>query len=174
MPDALLMDMFRLNDAVAVVTGGASGIGLATVRALSAAGATVTVLDRADLSEVKLEGCHTAVLDVSDAAAVSESFDLIQKRHGRIDVLVNCAGIAIRQPATDVTIEDWDRVVAVNMTGSFLCARAAARATDCGATRRIDRKRCFDHGAVRRRTVSEHLVPDDKGRDRQHDASPRR
>ena len=127
MPDALLMDMFRLNDAVAVVTGGASGIGLATVRALSAAGATVTVLDRADLSEVKLEGCHTAVLDVSDAAAVSESFDLIQKRHGRIDVLVNCAGIAIRQPATDVTIEDWDRVVAVNMTGSFLCARAAAR-----------------------------------------------
>jgi 2-deoxy-D-gluconate 3-dehydrogenase len=51
----------------------------------------------------------------------------VVERLGRLDILVNSAGIAIRRPATEVSLEDWDRVIAVNMTGTFLCSRAAAR-----------------------------------------------
>jgi 2-deoxy-D-gluconate 3-dehydrogenase len=116
--------LFRLDGTVAVVTGGASGIGEASVRALAEAGATVVVLDRAAQQSGQSEAI---AVDVADAEAVRAAFDDIAGRHGRLDILVNSAGTAIRKPAVELSLEDWNAVVAVNMTGSFLCAREAAR-----------------------------------------------
>ena len=66
-------------------------------------------------------------MDVADEAQVAAAFADVVARHGRLDILFNNAGIAIRQPTTELTLEDWNKVVAVNMTGVFLCAREAAR-----------------------------------------------
>jgi NAD(P)-dependent dehydrogenase (short-subunit alcohol dehydrogenase family) len=126
MPRTFLESLYKLDGAVAVVTGGASGIGLATVRALDAVGAAVVVLDRQEPPPAcASDDFH--VTDIADLAAVSHVMGSVHARHGRLDVLVNCAGMAIRQPALEAQIDDWNRVVAVNMTGTFLCAREAAR-----------------------------------------------
>ena len=112
---------FRLDGEVAVVTGGASGIGRAVADALTAVGARVAIFDLA------AAGGDAYQVDVADEAQVKAAFDKVVARHGRLDVLFNNAGIAIRRPTTEVTLEDWNKVVAVNMTGVFLCAREAAR-----------------------------------------------
>ncbi len=126
---------FRLDRRAAVVTGGANGIGRATVRALAAAGAQVAVVDldgqaaAAVASEVEAAGGSALALcaDVSDEAAIEALFAEVLQRLGPVDVLVNNAGAALRKPAVDLPLAEWDKVVAVNMTGVFLCARAAAR-----------------------------------------------
>jgi NAD(P)-dependent dehydrogenase (short-subunit alcohol dehydrogenase family) len=112
---------FRLDGEVAVVTGGASGIGRVVAGAFAAVGAHVAVFDLA------ASGDDAHAVDVADEAQVAAAFARVMARHGRIDVLFNNAGIAIRQPTTELTIEHWNKVVAVNMTGVFLCAREAAR-----------------------------------------------
>lgn len=127
MPLSNLDALFKLEGAVAIVTGGSSGIGLATVRLLGDAGATVTVFDR-DAPPPDLNISHYELIDVADPVAVRRAVEALIAREGRLDILVNSAGIAIRRPALDVEMADWERVVAVNMTGSFLCAREAARA----------------------------------------------
>lgn len=66
-------------------------------------------------------------VDVADEASVEAMVGATMEAHGRPDILINNAGIAIRRPAIDLALTDWDKVVAVNMTGGFLCARAAAR-----------------------------------------------
>ncbi len=66
-------------------------------------------------------------VDVTDESQVKAAFDEVMKRHGRVDVLFNNAGIALRRPTTELSLDDWNKVVAVNMTGVFLCAREAAR-----------------------------------------------
>jgi NAD(P)-dependent dehydrogenase (short-subunit alcohol dehydrogenase family) len=125
--------LFGLSGKVAVVTGGASGIGLATAHALAAAGAKVEVADRAEVGPdvlASIEGPHAAHavrVDVTDPAGVEQAVDGIARRHGRIDILVNNAGLAIRDAAVDLSVESWDKVVAVNMTGAFLMARTVAR-----------------------------------------------
>lgn len=112
-----ILDRFRMDGEVAIVTGGASGIGAAVAEALREAGATVIVADRNGEPS----------LDVADEQAVDAFFADVVRRHGRLDVLVNNAGIAIRHPTLELSSADWNSVVAVNMTGMFLCARAAAR-----------------------------------------------
>jgi NAD(P)-dependent dehydrogenase (short-subunit alcohol dehydrogenase family) len=112
---------FRLDGEVAVVTGGASGIGAVVAAAFAAVGARVAIFDLAASGE---DGYR---VDVADEAQVTAAFDRVVARHGRLDVLFNNAGIAIRKPTREVTLEDWNKVVAVNMTGVFLCAREAAR-----------------------------------------------
>jgi NAD(P)-dependent dehydrogenase (short-subunit alcohol dehydrogenase family) len=120
-------EIFRLDGRGAIVTGGASGIGLATAQLLGEAGAQVTVLDRQGPTTEQGHPAPEAMqADVSDPAEIAAAFDQIVRRHP-INILVNCAGIAVRKPAVDLELEDWDKVVAVNMTGSFLCAREAAR-----------------------------------------------
>ncbi len=118
---------FHLRDARVAVTGAASGIGLATARLLAAMGARPILLDRdgaaAAAAAEGLEGAEGRDLDVTDEAAVATCFAAL----GPLEGLVNCAGIAIRRPAVEHAVADWDRVQAVNVTGSFLCARAAAR-----------------------------------------------
>jgi NAD(P)-dependent dehydrogenase (short-subunit alcohol dehydrogenase family) len=123
---------FRVDGKVALVTGGASGIGFAASSLLSQAGARVFVLDRdaaaAEAAAAKIGGGAAArTLDVADEAAIVRVFAEIDGTAGDIDILVNNAGTAIRRPAVEQTLEEWNRVLAVNMTGAFLAARTAAR-----------------------------------------------
>ncbi len=127
------LDSFRLDGQVALVTGSGSGLGNVFARALGAAGATVVSAD-IDLAsaektseEVRLLGgkASSVAVDVSDAASVEAMNTTILEEHGRMDVLVNNAGIA--SPADrihDMPVEDWDRVNAVNTRGVFLCTKA--------------------------------------------------
>lgn len=127
--------LFRLDGQVAVVTGGGSGIGKAVSELLARAGAHVTVADRDMAAATDVANGITAEravafahqADVSVEAAVERLFAATVERDGHIDILVNNAGLAIRRPAVDLATDEWERVVAVNMTGVFLCARAAAR-----------------------------------------------
>jgi NAD(P)-dependent dehydrogenase (short-subunit alcohol dehydrogenase family) len=130
-----VLDRFRLDGEVAVVTGGSSGIGRAAAHAMAEVGARIVLVDidgeRAQtaakaMSAAGLEA-ESLSLDVADALQVAEIFGQIAKRHGRIDVLVNCAGISSPKPTLDCSVELWNRVLAVNLTGTFLCAQAAGR-----------------------------------------------
>jgi NAD(P)-dependent dehydrogenase (short-subunit alcohol dehydrogenase family) len=103
------MNLFSLEGKTAVITGGAKGIGAATVALLRKHGARAVSLDIA-------EGC-----DVTDEAAVRLAFE----RTGAIDILVNNAGRAARKPATDLSLQEWNEVVEVNLTATFLCSRLA-------------------------------------------------
>ena len=112
------------QERVALVTGGSSGIGRATVQLLAKDGFRVASLDLSpgsDEAEVALE------LDIADAPAVEQAVAEVLRRLGRIDVLVNNAGITGSQAATichETPVEDWDRVFAVNVRGAFLCTRS--------------------------------------------------
>ena len=122
---------FRLDGRTAAITGGANGIGLACARLFAEAGAKVLLLDR-DANALaaatgSLSGSASHLLDVADAAAVERCFAELAAAHGPLHVLVNNAGMAIRRPSLELEVEDWNAVVAVNLTGAFLCARAAAR-----------------------------------------------
>lgn len=110
------MDPFDVQGKTAVVTGAARGIGKAVADLFASRGCTVARLDLQ-------AGEGILPCDVSDEAAI----DAVFSKLGRIDILVNSAGIAVRRKSLDITREEWDRVIAVNQTGLFLCSRAAAR-----------------------------------------------
>lgn len=130
------LDRFRVDGQVAVVSGGANGIGLACVQLLAVAGARVVVVDRDAAAAAAvaggIDGALAFALDVADAAAVAQVFDAIAQQAGRINILVNNAGTAVRKPTQELAIEEWNHVVAVNLTGAFLCAREAARHMPAG------------------------------------------
>ena len=125
----------RLDGQVAVVTGGAQGIGYATALSLASAGARVVVVDLDGSASTKAAAdivaaggyawSHSA--NVANEDSVEALFEEVARREGRVDILINNAGIAIRRPAVELAIADWEKVVAVNMTGAFLCSRSAAR-----------------------------------------------
>ncbi len=117
----------------ALVTGAARGIGLATAKRFLAAGWRVALLDidGANLQRTyKALGKPDATIaiecDVADRDGVARAVETIAKEFGRLEALVNNAGIAIFKPILDVSYEDWSRVLAVNLTGPFLCTQAAA------------------------------------------------
>lgn len=120
---------------VALVTGGAGGIGAATAAAFVAAGAGVAVLDRdgsgagALASRLQVTGapCSAWPVDVSDEGAVDRAVAGALARHGRLDHAVLCAGILYNGLVADMPLERWRRTLEVNLTGSFLVARAATR-----------------------------------------------
>jgi NAD(P)-dependent dehydrogenase (short-subunit alcohol dehydrogenase family) len=116
----------------AIVTGGASGIGLATVERLIAAGWRVTALDRDASALARLRGAHgekvrTGVLDVTDEAAAEAAVNESADAFGRIDGVVNSAGIGLDKPALDTSVAEFRKVLDINVTGTFIVARAAAR-----------------------------------------------
>jgi len=132
----MYLDRFKLPDRIALVTGGANGIGFCIAEALAEAGANVTIADRTpgdiDAAIQKLaEKGHAVsgvVMDVTDSERVTEVADDLARRRGRVDILVNNAGIARSEiPAEDMEDERWLNVLDVNLNGSFWCARAFGR-----------------------------------------------
>lgn len=115
---------------VAVVTGAARGIGLAIARKFLSQDYRVALLDidAATLGHTAIALGDVLALecDVADALQVKTSIDRVAARFGRIDALVNNAGIAVFKPLLETTFEDWQRVLAVNLNGPFLCTQACA------------------------------------------------
>jgi glucose 1-dehydrogenase len=127
-----------LKDQVAIVTGANSGIGEGIAKAFALSGAQVVVNYPVEHSRdkavavceeiIKLGGKATALrADVSNEAQVQDMFAEVIKLFGTVDILVNNAGIQMDAPFTQMTLEQWNRVLSVNLTGQFLCSREAAR-----------------------------------------------
>ena len=118
-------DSFRLDGQVALITGGASGIGEATCRLFTAAGAEVIVIDRdqsrAEVLSQELPGSSVAICDITDESAVQTIFSKIKK----LDILVNCAGIGLVGNVTETSLEDFQRLFRVNVEGTFLTTKEA-------------------------------------------------
>jgi 2-hydroxycyclohexanecarboxyl-CoA dehydrogenase len=118
---------------VAVVTGGASGIGLGVAHGFVADGHRVALVDsNAEAAEAAAEelrrGGATAIAvaaDVADRAAVHAGFDRIRSELGPVEILVTSAGIESFTPVLDITAEGWDRLIGINLTGTFTCVQAA-------------------------------------------------
>ena len=110
-----------MDKKVAVLTGGTSGIGMQTALALRSAGYTVYELSRRAQG---VEGISHLVADVTDEDAVNAAVDEIVSREGKIDVLVNNAGIAQQKMFCDITEQDFDRMMAVTVKGAFNCTQA--------------------------------------------------
>ena len=118
---------------VALVTGAARGIGLATAKRFLAEGWRVALLD---IENDLLKGAVAALAtpertlalhcDVSDAKAVAAAIDKVATRFGRLDALVNNAGVAVFAPLLETSDADWSRILEVNLTGPFICTKAAA------------------------------------------------
>lgn len=126
---------FDLTGKVALVTGGTSGLGRAISFGLARAGAVVIPASRdeervaataAALQEVS-PGHSGLPLDVADPASIRSAFDQALERHGRLDILVNAAGTIQKKDPLEVSLEEWERVLRVNLTGTFLCCQAAGR-----------------------------------------------
>ena len=112
------MNQLDLGGRTAVVTGGAQGIGAAIVKRLETSGATVRVWDLVSPDA-------SAAVDVTDVAAVERATEEAVADLGRIDILINNAGIAgVNAPTAQYPVEEWDRVLKVNLTSQFLCCRA--------------------------------------------------
>ncbi|MFN4141051.1 SDR family oxidoreductase [Aestuariivirga sp.] len=125
-----MLDMFSLKGRVALVTGASRGLGFAMARALAESGAQVVVNARnpAELAEAAGRiGAEPMAFDVTDAKAARQALEQVEARHGRLDILVNNAGIQHRRPITDWEDEDFDRVIAVNLSSCFRLARDAVR-----------------------------------------------
>ena len=119
-----------LKDKIALVTGSTHNIGLGIARAFAREGAKVIVVSRhqGDAKNVAAElGGDYFAADVGEPGQVSALFDHIRKRHGRLDILVNCVAHAATGGVLDVPLEEWNRVMAVNLTGYFLTIQNAAR-----------------------------------------------
>jgi NAD(P)-dependent dehydrogenase (short-subunit alcohol dehydrogenase family) len=117
-----------LAGAVALVTGGGSGLGAAICRELASAGASVVVADvrgsSAERVATELDGSEAIQLDVADERSASAGVASVLDRLGRIDVLVNSAGIDRTAPFDELSIEDWDRIIGVNLRGPVVMTRA--------------------------------------------------
>ena len=130
-----IMDKFRLDGKKALVTGGGSGIGRAYAHAFAEAGADVAIVDynykNADKvsSEIKDIGTNSLAIkaDCSKIGDIENMIKVIKKEWDRLDIAVNNAGISIRGNAEDFLIEDWDKVMDLNLRGSFLCAQQEAK-----------------------------------------------
>jgi 2-hydroxycyclohexanecarboxyl-CoA dehydrogenase len=120
---------------IAVVTGGGSGLGESISHHLARSGHRVAVLDRDAAAAQRVAadiGGHggeaiAVIVDVADQAVVDDAFESVRQQLGPIEILVTSAGISGFTPFEDITLDDWNRYIAVNLTGTFLCAQAAVR-----------------------------------------------
>lgn len=120
---------------IALVTGGAKGIGRSITQHLAEAGHTVIMTGRDEAAltavaeELRVQG-HDAdgvAMDVGDPDSVREGFERVSRTHGRVDLLVNCAGVIARNAAEDYSDDDWLRVINTDLNGVFWCSREAAK-----------------------------------------------
>jgi len=124
-----VLDRFDLHGKVAVVTGGNRGLGEAWVQSLVDVGATVVIAARDDERSRAVAGrfpdqVDVVHLDVRDTADVRRALEEIVERHGRADVLVNNAGTCVHRPALEVTEDEWDQVIDINLNGLWRCSQA--------------------------------------------------
>jgi NAD(P)-dependent dehydrogenase (short-subunit alcohol dehydrogenase family) len=130
-----ILERFRLDGRVALVTGGGQGIGRAYAHALGEAGAAVAVVDigteyaEAVAVELQKKGVDAMAVtaDVSQPDQVQGMVDAVVKRWGKLTIGVNNAGIGLWEAAESMSKDHWDKVIALNLTGVFLCAQAEAR-----------------------------------------------
>jgi NAD(P)-dependent dehydrogenase (short-subunit alcohol dehydrogenase family) len=136
---------FDIKGRVAIVTGGATGIGFGCAKGLAEAGATVVVagrrLDKAQEAVEKLKAsgakAEGVALDVTKKSEIDRLFPEIFARHGRLDILVTSAGTNRRMPTLEYTEENWDIVIDTNLKGAFFSAQAAAKLMQSGKYGRI-------------------------------------
>lgn len=123
------MDLdFSLQGKIAIVTGGASGIGRAIVDAFTVKGATAVIADRTvEASGGDVGTPLTVACDVTDPASVDRAVTTVERRYGRIDVLVNSAGVALLAPAEGLSLSQWDLTMSVNLTGAFLMSQRVGK-----------------------------------------------
>ena len=125
----------RLKDKIAIVTGGARGIGLAVARAFAREGAAVVIADvdfdgaKASADSIVATGARALpiAVNVADPASVTALIAAILKSYGRVDILINNAGVGGNTPFLETRLQDWNRIIGINLTGAFLVAQAAAR-----------------------------------------------
>ena len=131
--------MGRLNDKIAIVTGGASGLGAGIAQRFVEEGALTIITDITPEGEAvaKRLGAEFLIQDVSAERSWIDTIDEVVSRFGRLDVLVNNAGIFSNSPVDETRLEDWQRVMDVNLTGVFLGCKHAVRAMkkNTGSTR---------------------------------------
>ncbi len=121
------MNEIDLKSQIAVVTGGARGIGLAIAKRLAASGARIALWDRdaGELARAGLVGAHTEAVDVADYAAVERALAGTEKTLGPVSILVHSAGIAgANHPLEDYPLEEWKRVIDIDLNGTFYVNRA--------------------------------------------------
>ena len=124
------MTAFDLTGKVALVTGGNGGIGLGMAKGLAEAGATIMVAGRdgdKNKQAVKALGgnADSVAADMAEESGVRAVIDATVQKFGRLDILVNNAGINIRKPPQDYSLEEWHRVLNINLTSLFICCQAA-------------------------------------------------
>jgi len=125
------MDIFDLTGKVAIVTGGNQGIGLAISRGLAQAGAAVIIANRRAeegakaAQSLKQEGLNAASIstDVRDESSIAATAAKTIENYGKIDILVNNAGVIVRKLAEEITREDWDHMININLRGMFFCCQ---------------------------------------------------
>jgi NAD(P)-dependent dehydrogenase (short-subunit alcohol dehydrogenase family) len=143
-----LLSLFNLTGQVAVVTGGSRGLGRGIALALAAAGADVAPVSRtlSDLEVVAEEihslGCRAlpVAADVTDEASVQAMVRRVVDDMGHVDILINSAGIVSLKPTLEFPVEEWQRIIDVNLRGTFICCKEVARAmlsADGPRTRKI-------------------------------------
>jgi NAD(P)-dependent dehydrogenase (short-subunit alcohol dehydrogenase family) len=116
----------RLSGKHALITGGGRGIGLAIAQALAKRGARVSVIGRTVADSADSKAFFRAQADVTDEGSIERAVEACREEHGPIAILINNSGIAESAPLTKTSSELWSRIIATNLTGTFLCTRAAA------------------------------------------------
>ena len=127
--------LFDLTGRVALVTGSGQGIGLSLARGLASAGATIVLNDIVpERLDQAVAGCraagldaHASAFDVTDPDAVAAAVAGVEESVGPVEILVNNAGLQIRAPLENFSLESWNRLMAVNVTGVFVVSQAVAR-----------------------------------------------
>ena len=138
--------MFDLSGKVAVVTGGNGGIGFGMARGLASAGATIVIAarnvekSRTAVEDLTARGASAFAIevDVTQEACVDALVTQTLEHYGRLDILINNAGTNIRLPAHELTLAQWHTVIDINLTGAFLCAKAAHPALKRGGGKIIN------------------------------------
>ena len=138
MPSAIdfdVINLFNLKNDIALITGAANGIGRVAAISLGKAGAKIAVTDidfeaakKLD-NELKSAGIVSKAyfMDAQDEKNIIDTFDQVDRDLGEVSILINNAGIAHRSPAEDMSTENFESIIKLNLTGSFICARTAAK-----------------------------------------------